>query len=145
MANGTQKTAYQQNVSTPLQQQKQITAREIMSDIYQMAQYNPAQAQEQLNRFMTARQDSRSQWYDPYSRPTNQATSSFANYGIDISTIDDDWFEKNRNFMTSNLIYDGTSTTPTKPTKKAETKKESSETKEKEKKKETKKETKKAR
>ena len=119
MANETQKTAYQQNVSTLLQQQKQITAREIMGDIYQMAQYNPAQAQEQLNRFMAARQDSRSQWYDPYSKPTNQAASSFANYGIDIGTIDDDWFEKNRGFMTSNLIYDGTSTTPTKPGKKA--------------------------
>ena len=112
------RSAYQQNVSQP-EQPKQFTTRDIMAGVYQMAQYDMAGAQQEMQKFQSAQTNPQSQWYDPYTQPTNRAVSNLASYGFDTNNLNDDWFNRNNGWIASNLVYNGTTNSPSKPGKKA--------------------------
>lgn len=119
-----QKTAYQQNVAQPVQQNNNWykgeipTTGEIYGRIQTISKSDPALAQEIYTGFRQSQQDRTSPWYNPFTAPTNQAVNVLNSYGIDTRMLTDDWFNNNTEWQGS-LIYNGTTNTPSKPGKKA--------------------------
>ena len=64
---------------------------------------------EMLNHLM---QDSTSRYYSPYAAPTNKAVSNLTALGFDVSLLNDSFFKENEQWMRDNLIYNGTTNTP---------------------------------
>ena len=116
-------TAYQENlrVNTQPTEQKwykgsEPTVREAMAQM--MLVYNQnQQLGEQLQRDYSVMQADRSSFaYNPHVKPTNQAVEDLAAAGIDVSNIDDAWFDNNA-YLKSYYRTTGTTNNPSKPTK----------------------------
>ena len=90
------KTPYQQNLSVPVQQPAQeINTRNMLGNIYSMKDSDPQQAANLMGQFQYLQNDPSSQFFNPYTKPTNKAVGYLAEYGIDASGINDDWFQQN--------------------------------------------------
>lgn len=114
------KNAYQQNLSNPVQEQKNsYSTRDILGMIGTVGTKNQAAAQAYLTEFQKETTNPTSQWYNPYNQPTNRAVSNLAAYGFDTNNLNDDWFNQNNGWIASNLLYNGTTNSPSKPGKKA--------------------------
>lgn len=121
----TQKTAYQQNVSTQQQAQNtnwyksnMPTTAEMYGQIFQLSHTDPATAMKAATAFMQLQQDNSSPWFNPYTQATNQAVNVLQSYGIDTNMLTDDWFQNNTAWQQS-LRYGNTTNTPLAPTAKA--------------------------
>ena len=93
-----------------------ISARSVYGRLASMG--NTPEAVELLNAFLQLQQDPTMPFYDPYTRPTNRAAESLSARGIDTSMLTSDWYKNNTGWQ-ANLIYSGTTGTPTKPGKRA--------------------------
>ena len=116
-------TSYQQNLSTPAKQEKwysgdQPTTREVLGRIGKIAQNNQLAGRFYATQFEKIRNDKTSPFYNPYERPTNKAVQNLAQYGIDTSKIDDDFFRRN-DYLRQYLRYNGQTNTPSAPTSKS--------------------------
>ena len=118
-AAGAGDTAYQKNLSQPEPAQSQPwNARRVLGNIQKISAYDPEKAQKMYSDFRYLQSDPTSKYYNPYAQATNRSVQNLAAYGIDTSVIDDKFFEDN-DYLRQHLIYDGTTNTPTKPGKKA--------------------------
>ena len=106
-------TAYQQNVSKPVQQESN-PYMDMMKNIWNVYQQNQEQGNQMLNDFHALQQDRSSIYYNPFLQPTNKAVNNLANYGVDASTLTDDWFAQNNEWQ-SYLNYNGQTNTPSMP------------------------------
>jgi len=118
------KTPYQQNVASLYKSNNswykgdEPTASEVWGQIYKVNRTDPLGAQKIASGFMKEQQTQGSKYYNPYSRPTNQAVSILQSYGIDTNTLTDEWYAKNQEWQ-KDLRYGSTSNSPLSPTKKA--------------------------
>lgn len=117
------KTAYQQFFSQPVQQEWKLgdqptTYGQALATINNMARTDQAKAMEKLNLLNQYRTQPGNMWYDPFAAATNNAVSELASYGIDPASLTADWFNANTSWQ-GYLNYNGTTTTPSKPGKKA--------------------------
>ena len=120
MASNVQKSSYQLNVSQPVKEEKPTsTTRGELAKIYKLSQLAPEAGRNLANLFSEAQLDKTSQYYDPYVQPTNKAVAALQSYGFDINNLNDDWFSKNNGWISSNLVYNGQTNTPSAPTKKS--------------------------
>lgn len=120
---GASKTAYQQFFSDPVQPKwklgdKPTTYGQALATINNMAQTDPKAAQEKLTLLNQYRTQPGSVWYDPFASATNSAVANLKSYGIDPAELTADWFNQNTSWQ-AYLSYNGTTTTPSKPGKKA--------------------------
>ena len=116
-------SAYQQNLSQPVNDKWYAgdtpTTREIYGRIYDISQSDPETANMIATGFAQAQRDPSSPWYAPYSQATNQAVSNLQSMGFDTNNLSQEWVNANRGWIESNLIFSGTTNSPTKPGKKA--------------------------
>lgn len=119
------KSAYQQNLadytSAMRQQQQENTTRNTLGKIYLLDSWDHDSAQNFLTQFEYSQKDPTSQYYDPFSSATNKAVSNLAAYGFNVNNLTDDWFNQNNSWISQNLLYNGTTNTPSKPGKKSTT------------------------
>ena len=94
------------------------TTRGTLAAIQQMNQTNPTRARYAMDMLKQLQSDPSSRYYNPYATATNPAVDSLASRGIDTSTLTGDWFRANTSWQ-ANLLYNGTTGTPSKPGKKA--------------------------
>ena len=119
-----QKTAYQQNLSAPVQQNNKWykgdfpTSMELYGRIYSLNKTDPAAAAQLNARFMQEQQTPGSNWYAPYNQATNQAVNVLQSYGIDTNMLTDEWFQNNTAWQQS-LRFGNTTNTPLAPLKNA--------------------------
>jgi hypothetical protein len=98
------------------------TYEETLGRIYSMKTWDAGsrvKADMALGQLRQMRSDPSSAFYDPYAGPTSHAASELQALGIDTSTLDDNFLNSNRGLIQSNLIYNGTTNTPSKPGKNA--------------------------
>lgn len=113
-------SAYQQNLYTPTQKEpEKKTLRSTLGQLSSLSKTNKEEASKGVSLFGELIHDPTSSYYRPYTAPTNNAVNILKDYGIDVDSLTDEWFEQNRGSINANLIYSGTSNTPTKPGKKA--------------------------
>ena len=110
-------TAYQSNVSTPVPEKKK-TSRDILANILTVGEKDPEKAKLMYEGFQYLQSDPTSSYFNPYSTATNRSVNTLAEYGIDASVMDDDWFANNTGWK-DYLIYNGTTNTPSSPGAKA--------------------------
>ena len=111
-------TAYQQNLKKPVQQQpQQWNTRSMLGKIYDISTYNMPKAQKMFSDFQYLRNDPTSKYYNGYLKPTNDAVNQLASYGIDATKMNSEWFANNTDWQ-NNLIYNGTTNAPSKPSAK---------------------------
>lgn len=117
------KSVYQQNMAQPVNNKWYAgdipTSREIYGRIYDISKTDPTAAAEVSRGFEQSRLDPSSPWYAPYTQPTNQAVNSLRELGFDTNNLSREWVEANRGWIQDNLIFSGTTNSPTKPGKKA--------------------------
>ena len=120
--NSGNKSAYQQNVSVSVPvantDSNQKTLRNMLARINEISQKDKKRGNELGAILSQQMRDPGSVYYQKYMNPTNQAVGKLQSYGIDTSLLTDDWFSSNRDWE-SDLIYSGTTNTPSKPGKKA--------------------------
>lgn len=113
------KTAYQQNLSKPAPQPEQPwTTRRVLGNIQKISAYDMPKAQQMYSDLMELQRDPTSKYYNAYIQPTNKAVQELAGYGVDTSKIDDQFFAAN-DYLLGYLNYNGTTNTPSAPTKKS--------------------------
>lgn len=110
-------SAYQQNLQQKTQpaQKPAYTASDVYGMILQTRESDPQKAQQIYSSFQMEQQNPQSRFYNPYTRPTNRAVESLATLGFDTSVLNDEWFAGHSGFISSNLIYNGTTNSPSKP------------------------------
>ena len=118
-----QKTAYQQNVSSPVAQEWSVgmtpsTYGQALANVHNLLRTNPAAAKDAYTQLYMLRSQPGSQYYDNYARTTNKAVSNLNDLGFDTSVLNSEWFDNNYDWQ-NYLIYNGTTNTPSKPGKKA--------------------------
>ena len=90
------KTAYQQNVSNPVPAYKAPeTTRDVLGQIYNLGRFDKSKAEEIMSTFGQLRTRKDSRFYDPYAQPTNKAIGVLRDLGMNVDTINDDWFNQN--------------------------------------------------
>ena len=114
----TSQSSYQINTFPSAQQQQtNLTQRNILGRIFEIGQTNVAGAAQLYQQYQYFRNDPSSPIYNIYSKPTNNAISHLQQLGFDTNQLTDDWFKgEGGQFIQQNLIYNGTSNTPTNPT-----------------------------
>ena len=117
------KTPYQQIFSKPVQQEWKVGDQptnygQALATINAMYKVNPTGAQEKLSLLNQYRTQPGNMWYDPFSAATNNAVNELKSYGINPADLTPDWFNANTSWQ-GYLSYNGTTTTPSKPGKKA--------------------------
>lgn len=117
---GSNKSAYQANVAQPVQtQQRNFSTRFIVGQIATLSMHDSALANEYYQKLQYSMADPQSEYYNPYNQPTNRAVSNLAALGFDTNNLNDDWWNANQGWISSNLMYNGTTNTPSKPGKKS--------------------------
>ena len=119
----TTKTAYQEYFSEPVAQEwklgdKPTNYGQALATINNMAKTDQASALEKLNLLNQYRTQPGNIWYDPFASATNRDVDTLKSYGIDPTTLTDEWFNTNKEWQ-AYLRYNGTTNTPSKPTKKS--------------------------
>lgn len=116
----TPKTDYQQNVSTPVVQNTNTkpTTSQAMAQMMKITQTDPQRGYKLQQDFQTLQADNTSMYYNPYTKPTNQAVLDLGAAGFDISKIDDDWYNAN-SYLKGYYNATGTTNNPSKPGAKA--------------------------
>ena len=117
------KTPYQQVFSKPVQQEWKVGDKptnygQALATINELYKTDPTKAQEKLTLLNQYRTQPGNMWYDPFSVATNNVVGELKSYGIDPAELTDDWFKANTSWQ-GYLSYNGTTTTPSKPGKKA--------------------------
>lgn len=117
------KSAYQQLFSQPTQQEWKLGDQptnygQALATINNMAKTDQAKALEKLELLNQYRTQPGNMWYDPFASATNRDVDTLKSYGIDPTTLTDDWFNANNEWQ-AYLRYNGTTNTPSKPTKKS--------------------------
>lgn len=117
------KTSYQQNLASPAQnsQPQKTAGQEAMEVIAYFSKINPTKASELYNYYQQERGNANSKYYDRYATPTNRAAQNLMSYGFDMNNLNQDWIKQNSNYILSNLSYNGTTNTPSKPNAKKAT------------------------
>lgn len=110
-----QKTAYQQNVSQPVQPSVPDT-RQALGQIYRATQQDQTYGRQLQDQFVALQSDPGSIYYAPYTKQTNQAVSRLNELGIE--NVDRDWYDQTA-FMDRYLNFNGQTNTPSAPTKKS--------------------------
>ena len=109
--------AYQQNLQQTASQRIPST-RELMGAILETQNSDPEAAANMFGMLKQRQQDPTSAYYNPYTQPTNKAVGNLANMGVDVSRIDDDWYNRN-GWLMQHYNQSGTTNNPTSPGKKA--------------------------
>lgn len=118
--NNNNKSAYQQNLQQPVQQEeKDYTLRGLLGTASKTMSWNPYMANKLLDQIGVEMSDPNSKYYNPYNQPTNRAVSNLAALGFDTNNLNDNWWNQNQGWVSSNLLYNGTTNTPSSPGKKA--------------------------
>ena len=117
------KSAYQQLFSQPVKQEWKVGDQptnygQALATINAMYKTNPTGAQEKLTLLNQYRTQPGNKWYDAYAAPTNKDVDTLKSYGIDPTELTSDWFNANNGWQ-AYLKYNGTTNTPSKPTKKS--------------------------
>ena len=114
------KSAYQANLTQPTQtQQNNFSTRFIMGQIATLSMSDKPLAQEYYQKLQYSMADPNSHYYNPYNQPTNKAVNNLAALGFDTNNLNDNWWNANQGWVTQNLLYNGTTNSPSKPGKKA--------------------------
>lgn len=100
------------------QQAKAWTTARAYGEIYRLAELDPDRARNAYGQLKYLQTDPSSKYYDPYSIPTSQAVRNLESLGVNVSALNDDWFKTTTSWQ-ANLIYNGTTNTPSKPGKKS--------------------------
>ena len=107
-------SAYQKNLAQPVEQP--TTTRGTMAQMMKITRQDPERGYQLQKDFQTLQQTPGSMYYNPYTAPTNKAVANLKEMGVDVSRIDDDWYNKNsylQNFYTPT----DTTNNPSKPGK----------------------------
>ena len=115
------KTSYQQNVSQPISTmapKPMNTTRDVMGRMFTTMQTDKALGAQMQMDFSALQADPSSKFYNPYTQPTNKAVSNLKALGVDVSNIDDDWYERN-SFLKQFYKTSDTTNKPTSPGKNA--------------------------
>lgn len=119
MSEKTGKSAYQLNLeqqNTPQNTERTYSTRDVLSVITKLGQYNPERANQYAQKFFRSMQNSSSQYYNPYTQPTNKAVGNLAALGFDVSNIDDNFYAQNqwlKKYYVSTANTNGLSSTMT--------------------------------
>ena len=112
-------SAYQQNLSSPIETPSfQPTTRAAMGQMMTVMEQNPVRGKKLQADFSVLQNTKGSMYYNPYTKPTNQAVTNLADLGIDVSNIDDNWYTNNA-YLQSYYNPSGTTNNPTSPGKNA--------------------------
>jgi len=112
--------AYQQNIrSMQPQQQETWTTGRALASIASLSETDPAKAQKKIRAFQYLQTKPGTAYYNPYTQPTNSAVANLQGYGFDTNNLTKEWFDANEGWIASNLLYNGTTNTPSKPGAKA--------------------------
>ena len=117
------KTPYQMFVSQPVAKEWTLgddptNYGQALATINQMYKTDPVKAQEKLTLLNQYRTQPGNMWYDAYATPTNRDVDTLKSYGIDPTELTSDWYNANNGWQ-AYLRYNGTTNTPSKPTKKS--------------------------
>lgn len=117
------KTPYQQVFAQPVQQEWKVGDKpnnygQALATINELYKKDPNKAQEKLSLLNQYRTQPGNMWYDPFSAATNNAVNELKSYGVNPADLTPDWFKANTSWQ-GYLSYNGTTTTPSKPGKKA--------------------------
>ena len=91
---GTQ-TAYQKNLQTVnVPEPEQDTTRSVLGKILKVYQNDPEKGNMYMGQLQWEQSNPESQFYNPYTKPTNKAVGYLNDLGIDTSNIDDNWYDQ---------------------------------------------------
>lgn len=112
-------SVYQQNLSQPIQlPQKPETYRSTLGKLKTRGAQDPEGAAQAFQIILDQSQNKSSRFYNPYSQPTNPAIKNIQNMGLDITQLDDDFFEVN-SWAKDYYTTSGTTNNVSSPGKKA--------------------------
>ena len=97
---------------------KPWNTRRVLANINNVYSYDQEKAQKMYSDLRYLQSDPTSKYYNPYMQATNKSVAALASYGIDTSVIDDNFFKQN-NYLLNYLNRTGTTNSPSKPSAKA--------------------------
>jgi len=98
-----------------------MTSGQFLGSICYIAETDPIKASSLYSSYLSLQNDPNSRFYNAYSSATNQAVGRLQSYGIDVSNMDDKWYNDMMTVYAPYLVYGENSTTPKDPGKKATT------------------------